>query len=159
MSVHTDPETSAVTATVRFLASEDCKRFYDATANGIDFHHGPQSLKGIAWVTLGKDVDVVGGLLAQQIDQRVTRCVRVVPVDGGLEKKDLVKLGEEKGRLLEGIDDGKTKTGSRLVTWRFCEIAHAVAFRGVLARNQHFESCNITFGDDPCALRDGVEEL
>ena len=85
--------------------------------------------------------------------------MRAVPVDANLKKRDLVELAVDKGRQLEGFTDGESRSGSRSVTWRFTDIAHAVAFRGVLARNADFESCNVSYSEDPCALRDGVEDF
>ena len=157
VKLHHDPDTAFITATVRFLSGDACKNFYDATANGLPFKFGPVSREMVAWVTLGKEVDVIGGLLAQQIEQGATRCVRAVPVDADLEAIDLKKLAVEKGRQFEGFEDGLTQEDSRFVIWRFCDIADAVAFRGVLARKEEFESCNVSFSEDPCALREAPE--
>lgn len=151
--MHYVPDTGVTTATVRFLSGDGCKRFYDGTANGLPFKSRPGSREVVAWVTLGKEVDVIGGLLAQQIEQGVTRCVRAVPVDAELEANDLTRLAVEKGRQLEGSEDGVTPNGSRFVVWRFCDVTDAVAFRGILARKEEFESCNVHFSEDPCALR------
>ena len=157
--MHADPASTVTSATVRFVSGEACKRFYDATANGLPFKHGSSPHEMIAWATLGKEVDVIGGLLAQQIAQGATRCVRAVPVNADLEAADLKQLALEKGRQLEGLEDSITKNGSRYVVWRFCDIAHAVAFRGGVARNPDFESCNVSFSDDPCALRQPIEDV
>lgn len=109
---------------------------------------------------MGKEVDVIGGLLTQQLEQGATRCVRAVPVDASLTGLELTKMAVEKAgggggrRQLEGFEEGVTLSGrSRFVVWRFCDIADAISFRGVLARMEEFESCNVQFSDDPCALR------
>lgn len=154
IKVHHASDIGETTATVRFLSGNACKDFYDATANGIPHKHGSGSREMYAWVTLGKDVDVIGGQLAEQIEKGVTRCVRAVPVDPWLEAIDLKKLAVERGRQLEGFEDGVTPNGSRFVVWRFCDINDAVAFRGVLARDEDFESCNVSFPEDPCAPRE-----
>ena len=59
----------------------------------------------VVFVQLGKDVDVVGGLLGSWIEQDVSRCVRAIGVEKDWKIDSLKKRAEEKGRKLEGISD------------------------------------------------------
>ncbi|KAL9129023.1 MAG: hypothetical protein Q9217_002425 [Psora testacea] len=139
------------TASVKFLHAEDCTSFYEKTSNGLVYGKDANGREKIVWVSLGKDVDVVGGLLDQWITSDFTRCVRAVPVDEDYGKEALWKIASRKNRSIEGIEDGKTPGGSRYIIFRFTDIAHAVQFRGALARDEEWEHCNITYTEDPCS--------
>ena len=143
-------------ASVKFLHAADCQAYHDATSNGVVYGKDLQQNEKVCWVKRSKDVDVVGGLLSQWIEKGVTRCVRAVPVDESIGMDTLKSLALQKGRSLEGMEVGKTPGGGRFVVWRFAEMADSVAFRGALLRHEDWESCNITYVSDPCALASGV---
>ena len=94
-----------LSASVRFVSADDCMDFYDKTANGIVYKKDAQDRDLVLFVELGKDVDVVGGLLQGWIDTGVTRVVRAVGVDEGFSQDDLRILAEGKGRKLEALQD------------------------------------------------------
>ena len=99
------------TASVKFLHGADCKKFYDETSNGLVYGTYPNGRERIVWVSLAKDVDVVGGMLRQWITSDFTRCVRAVPVDEDLGKEYLWKMASRKNRSVEGIEDGQNPGG------------------------------------------------
>ena len=65
----------------------------------------------VAFVDMGKDVDVVGGLLHAWIGQGATRCVRAVSVDKDLPIDRLKQMAEDKGRKLEAVKDAVNARG------------------------------------------------
>ena len=102
---------SESSATVRFMDAKDCQNYYDDTSNGVVYGKDAQGRELVCFVELGKDVDVIGGLLRGWIDTGVTRCVRAVGVDGDFGIEALKKMGERKGRRIEDMDDGETSGG------------------------------------------------
>ena len=107
-------------AAVRFLDAADCNKFYGDAANGIVYGKDIQNREQFVLVELAKDVDVIGGLLRGWIDAGVTRCVRAVGVDEDWSMDALVKIGENKNRKIESIQDGKTPGG--------VSVQHTVSF-------------------------------
>ena len=103
-------------ATVRFISAIDCQKYYDDTSNGVVYGTDDRGRELVAFVELGKDVDVIGGLLRGWIDTGVTRCVKAVGVDGDIGVEALRGLGDGKGRKLEGLEDGKTIGGVSVPT-------------------------------------------
>ena len=100
---------SKYAAVVTFLDADDCKRFYDATPNGIDFVQGGK--KRTAFVELGKDVDVVGGQLKELIDQGARRCVRAIGNDFDIKVADL-KKDPQVGKVAPAeVKDTQTEKG------------------------------------------------
>lgn len=138
------------------MDADACKKYFDDTENGIDYKQRPQDRLQVAFVGLGKDVDVVGGMLQQWIDNGVTRCVRAVGVDEEWTPLALKRLAEEKGRKLEGISSTINPAGARSVVFRFCRVEDAVHFKSALVRNEDWEQCNVHFAVDPCATATGV---
>ena len=98
-------------ATVRFMDAKDCQNYYDDTSNGVVYGKDVQGRELVCFVELGKDVDVIGGLLRGWIETGVTRCVRAVGVDEDFGIKALKKIGERKGRKVESVEDGVTPGG------------------------------------------------
>ena len=168
--IHTRTSAAGDTlASIRFVDAEQCSNFYHKTANGIVYKKDVRGRDVAAFVELGQDVDVVGGLLQTWIDNDTTRCVRAVGVGEELSRSDLKVLAEAKGRKLEGLQDGKTPGGvctyvfthpkrsmiylihsqARSIIFRFCKMAQAVEFKAALTRNEEFEQCNISFTADP----------
>ena len=110
-----------LTATVRFMKAEDCISYYDKTSNGVVYKKDAQNREVACFVKLAKDVDVVGGLLGNWVEQGVTRCVRAVGVDKDWSTEALKKMGERKSRKLEGIADTINPAGVRILT----DLAHS----------------------------------
>lgn len=138
------------------MDADVCKRYSDDTRNGIDYKPTPQSEELVAFVYPSQDVNPVGGMLQQYIDNGVTRCVRAVGVGEEWTPVALKKLAEEKGRKLEGISSSINPAGARSVVFRFCKVEHAVQFNSALVRNEDWEQCNVHFAADPCATATGV---
>ena len=99
------------TASVVFLYDADCKKFYDETSNGLVYGKDDGDREKVAWVSLGKDVDVVSEKLMQYMAMDYSRCVKVVPLDKDYEKSFLWEYASEKGRRVGDIELGKTKGG------------------------------------------------
>ena len=118
---------SGTSATVRFLHAADCKTFYDETSNGLVYGIDNLGKEKVVWVTLGTDVDVVYGLLSTWISLEFTRCVRAVGVDEDLGRDYLWKLGEEKGRVVEGIEQGQTLRGVSHLRFSIPSVAASIA--------------------------------
>lgn len=98
-------------AVVRFLDAEDCKKFYEETANGLVYKKDAKGRELVLFVELSKDVDVVGGLLQGWIASGVTRCVRAVGVEAKWDMKGLLMIAERKNRKVEKILDGQNAGG------------------------------------------------
>ena len=88
------------------MHAEDCDTYYEKSANGIVY--GKEERTGrneVVFVERGQRVDVVSGILRSWVDQGVSRCVRAVGVEEDWEVEQLRKIGEEKGRKVEGLED------------------------------------------------------
>ncbi len=92
-------------ARVRFIYADDCENYYDETSNGLVYGKNKQNQDLVVFVQLGKDVDVVGGLLRSWIEQDITRCVRAVGIGKEWPIDSLKKDAETKNKKLEGITD------------------------------------------------------
>lgn len=99
----------ARSAVVMFLRGEDCKKYYEATPNGV--HYKKNGKEGDAFVEIGDQVDVIGGRLLSWIGKGFTRCVRAVGVKSDITPAQLEILAQDQKRRVEGIEDGKTATG------------------------------------------------
>ena len=108
---------SETAATVRFMDAKDCQTYYDDTSNGVVYGKDAQGRELVCFVELGKDVDVIGGLLRGWIDTGVTRCVKAVGVDEEFGVEALRKMGERKDRKVESMEDGETPSG---VSFPYC---------------------------------------
>lgn len=162
----------ASTARVLFLHAKDCQKFYDVTANGLDYIF--EDRRGVADVDKGTDVDVVSGQARTYIQLGTTRCVRVMDIRSGLKDEELKKKFREKAashnRMVEDVIIGTTekdvsvefsvvfnticahrsgKIKLRFIIVRFCDIRHAVHFKTEIVREEEWEQCNIHFSPDP----------
>ena len=108
---------SETAATVRFMDAKDCQNYYDDTSNGVVYGKDAQGRELVCFVELGKDVDVIGGLLRGWIDTGVTRCVKAVGVYEEFGIGALRKMGERKDRRVESMEDGRTPGG---VSFPYC---------------------------------------
>lgn len=160
----------STSASVVFLQAEDCIKYYDATSNGLVYKE-EDGKEGVCFVELAKDVDVVGGLLRSSIELGVTRCVRATGAEEEWGLPALWKMAGRKNRKVEHVTDRVLASGvgcsslqvpiitsptwltscskARVVNFRFTNIQDAVRFKGVLARDEEWEYCNITYADDP----------
>ncbi|KAL9614629.1 MAG: hypothetical protein Q9167_000917 [Letrouitia subvulpina] len=141
-------------AEVVFLHAEDCMKYYDSTANGFLYKPSKGANKDNEYeimTELGKDVDVVSGVLREWIKKEVTRCVRAVGVDKEWSMAWIQETAARKGRKVEKIIDGENVNKMRSVIFRFCEIGDAVKFKQWLNRSEDWEECNIHYYPDPCA--------
>lgn len=100
-----------LSALVRFLDAEDCKKFYEETANGLVYKKDAKGRELVLFVELSKDVDVVGGLLQGWIASGVTRCVRAVGVEAKWDMNGLLMIAERRNRKVEKILDGQNAGG------------------------------------------------
>lgn len=97
-------------AEVVFLHAEDCMKYYDSTANGLLYKPPTGANKDHYYpimTELGKDVNVVSGVLREWIEKEVTRCVRAVGVDKEWSMAWIQEAAARKGRKVEKIIDGE----------------------------------------------------
>ncbi|KAL9036275.1 MAG: hypothetical protein Q9214_006210, partial [Letrouitia sp. 1 TL-2023] len=139
-------------AEVVFLHAEDCMKYYDSTANGL-LYKPPRGVNKDNYypimTELGKDVNVVSGVLREWIEKEVTRCVRAVGVDKDWSMAWIQETAARKGRKVEKIIDGENVNKMRSIIFRFCEIGDAVKFKQSLNRSEDWEECNIHYYPDP----------
>ena len=94
-------------AHVLFASPEDCQSYFDATSKGIKYKHDGRDL--YAYVNIGKDVDVVSGILCNYLGQNFSRCVRAIDAPSSFTDQQLRALAELKNRKVEGIERGTIK--------------------------------------------------
>jgi hypothetical protein len=147
------------------MRGEDCKKYLDATGNGIDL---PNDKGRIIWVEVMEDAEPVGELLKGYYDAGVTRCVRAIGIDEDWGEGGLTRLSAAKKRKVERVINGMSEGGvstisstaktwrkltenqARTVEWRFANIRDALQFKGELVRDIDFEHCNVVYAKDPC---------
>ena len=100
-------------AYVLFLHASDCEKYFEATANGIEFMH--KGKEWVAWVQKAKDVDVIGGQLGLFIKHGFTRCVKANGVDKNLSAEKLGEKAAFRNREVEGIEDRTSESTG--VSW------------------------------------------
>ncbi|OAL48282.1 hypothetical protein IQ07DRAFT_633260 [Pyrenochaeta sp. DS3sAY3a] len=139
---------------VKFLTSEACQKYLDATKNGfeicgqlvlVDKSEGPSSTNDV---------------IRHCIESGATRCIRAVGADEDWSDLMLMKLARgiaktakrEVDRVLRGV----TAHGHHFIEFRFANIIDALAFKRELIDDQDWEHCNIQFAPDPCELANGV---
>ena len=152
-----------------FADAEVAKKYYDTYPYGLEFKYGMR--KHVAFVEMGKEVDVLSSLLRGHIEAGASRVVRATGADEDWGMRALSKVAEGKTRKVEGIADywrdevspvsstipqRLTSCQVRTIVFRFTNIPDAVQFRGQLMRDYDWEMCNIQFVDDPCAKATGV---
>jgi len=135
-------------AQVIFIDADDCQKYLDATANGIEYDL-PSARGEVAFVDPGRDVDVVGGRLRDMLQNGVTRCVQAIGVDKNLSSIEIAAFPKSKALGIEGIRDTVSAKGYRTVCWRFCEIREALTFKTQLDRDEDCEHWNVKFVPDP----------
>ena len=98
-------ETSTTkSATVLFTDADAAQTYYDKYPNGIDLKYGTHR-KCVAFVDIGKEVDVLSSLMRGHLEAGASRVVRATGADEDWGMRALCKLAEAKGRKIEGITD------------------------------------------------------
>ncbi len=92
---------------VLFMHPDDCRSYYDATANGIPH---PEE-KGIVFVELADEPEPMSEIVRGWYDSGVTRCVRATGVEEDWGLLALRKLAAEKNRKVERVLPGVTQSG------------------------------------------------
>lgn len=101
-------------ASVLFIEWGDCLDFYNLTANGLVYKLDNDPKERVAFVEMGKDVDVIGGILQLLIDTDTTRCV--IAIGGnGVDLEGFRSEIEEMGIPVEHIEEGVTDKGVRFL--------------------------------------------
>jgi hypothetical protein len=90
-------------AHVLFCDAAACKNYYDAHPNGLVIDR--LGRRGVVFVDLGKEVDVVSSQLRTSLGIGATRVVRAAGVDMALSMQTLFKLAGDKSLKLEKIMD------------------------------------------------------
>lgn len=98
-------------AKVRFMVSESCTKYSEATVNGIQ---APGDNKAVIFVEKDPGPNSVNDVLRNSTEGDVTRCVRALQADDDWSDMMLMKLavgtGKE-GRVVDRIKQGKTARG------------------------------------------------
>ncbi|KAI9838772.1 MAG: hypothetical protein M1837_002338 [Sclerophora amabilis] len=145
--LYTPPSTSA---TVYFVNPDDCKAYYQATANGIPLKNSPSNEKEhVVFVELATEADPINGKLRELLDGGATRCVRAVGVKWNWDVAHLQTYARMRRRKVESVEVDKTFSGTRIAIFRFCTIQDAARFRGAVERDVDWESCNVHYAPDP----------
>lgn len=143
------------TAFITFTSGDACTRYYEHYPNGLEIKH--QGRKWTIFVEKGSEVDVISGVLQVQLDCGASRVVRVLGADDEWTMCAFRRIAEGPNgmRKVEAIIDA-WRNGTRVIDFRFCNIADAVAFRGKLKRDTDWMDCTISFAVDPCEMATGV---
>lgn len=149
------------TAEVTFLKGTDCKKYLDATANGIPWPEEQDR------VIVTEPCDAENGSMehfALVIQNNFTRCIRVIGLESDWKTMALKRLADGKkkddgkyDRTVERMINGHDSSKRRIVDFRFCKIADAITFKAEMERDKVFEDgVTVTYTTDPCATATGV---
>jgi hypothetical protein len=94
---------NGTSAHILFCDAAACKNYYDAHPNGLVIDR--LGRRGVVFVELGKEVDVVSSQLRTSLGIGATRVVRAAGVDMALSMQTLFNLAGDKGLKLEKIMD------------------------------------------------------
>lgn len=101
-------------AFITFMKPEDCKAYYEATSNGIEY---PGSDERIIWVESDpQGVMAINEALDNLIRNNATRVIRAVGVDSDWGIMGLDKIASANNRLVVEILDGRNQSGVSMVT-------------------------------------------
>ena len=134
------------TATALFINARACRRYYEDTANGIEYKDV------IVHVDLAKEVEPLVGQAKWRAEMGYTRCVEAVGYQNDLLPGAFKKIAKEIGQL----EANTVFVGARHAQWRFCSIDSANKFRMWLQNSKDFKMAHISFYADPCAQSDNV---
>ena len=90
-------------AQVLFCDAVACKNYYDAHPNGLVINN--MGRRGVVFVDLGNEVDVVSSQLRTYLGIGATRVVRAVGVDMTLSMQALFNLAGDRSLKLESVVD------------------------------------------------------
>ncbi|KAI9737052.1 MAG: hypothetical protein M1834_000642 [Cirrosporium novae-zelandiae] len=144
-----NPDSPSTLAEVIFVSPEACKKYSDATANGVKVKDH------VIYVQSQTDVTPISGQLQEMLQKGATRCLRIIGVDSSYSVPVIYKLVEKWNveKMMDMIIGG---LGRRVLTIRFTTIQNAYLAKSTLATHDDFESCNIQFAMDPCEFHTGV---
>jgi hypothetical protein len=80
------------TARVTFVDADACMNYFNDTANGVLYTLNGGSNKGVAYVTLGQETDLIGGMLKAMLERGATRCVTAIGNDPDASIDELLAL-------------------------------------------------------------------
>ncbi|KAF2477592.1 uncharacterized protein BDR25DRAFT_274841 [Lindgomyces ingoldianus] len=142
-------------ALVKFLTAEGCKKYFDATVNGIPI---PRE-KELIFVELATGPNSLNDVLQNCIEGEASRCVRAVDADEDWDDMVLLNLARGKGKTKREVDrikHGRTVKGRYYIEFRFANIYNALSFKRALQDDMDWEQCTIGFAKDPCEVARGV---
>jgi hypothetical protein len=172
-------------AEVLFVNPADCKKYFDATPNGIQYPGQPD-----LYITVKAcPAESARGNVKEIMEKAMSRCVRVMDVDQDWTRLALSRIaagvGSKNPRAVDNIVSGKTPQGvsanlsccvyvalccnfknvhtltnsdiqRRVADFRFSKVADAVIFKAELSKDPEWQKCPIGFGEDPCAKHNAV---
>jgi hypothetical protein len=146
--IHTiDYHMGSKSATIVFLQFSDCKKYLDATANGIPWPEDPSRLIMIEPCDFESgdqekyDITKAHGM---------TRCVRLADIEPDWTSLALRKIAEGKDRQLERMINGHDSKGRRIAEFRFMSIPMAFRFLKEMEKFKEFPDSKAVFVADPC---------
>ncbi|KAH7065949.1 hypothetical protein BKA63DRAFT_167973 [Paraphoma chrysanthemicola] len=143
-------------AVVRFLTPEACKKYFQATENGIEVQGDK---KTIIFVEKQPTPTSINDVMRNCIEGDASRCVRALDADDDWSDMLLMKLAKGKStakREVDRIKRGKTARGRYYIEFRFANIYHALDFHRQLKDDHDWEDCTISYAADPCETARGV---
>lgn len=96
-------ETTPVTARVTFATGDSAEAYYAKYPNGIAFKF--RGKKYTVFVDLGKEVDVISGLMRGYLESGASRVIRVMGAEEDWGIMALEKIASGKGRKVEAVMD------------------------------------------------------
>ena len=133
------------TAQVLFLHAKDCQKYYDATANGVDYTF--EDRKGLAQVAKAADVDVVSGQVRTFIELGFTRCVRATGIGNDYTIAKLKEKAAHKGRNVQDVSLGTNESGVSMNLPQL--MIHGIAHQ---EHSSHLPSSVFVTFATPCSL-------
>ncbi len=151
MSIRYEPGNSW--AEVTFVQAEECQKYLDATKNGLSWPEENDRVIIVAPSDLQsgsmEHIDII-------VQKGITRCVRVVDIDSEWKPLALKTIAEQSGRKIDRVINGHDTKNRRIVEFRFCKTADAIAFKAELQKDEDFVKCHISYSADPCAMATAV---
>lgn len=147
-------EPGKTTALIKFMSGDSCRKFLDATANGIKI----PGLDRVIFVDRDPGPNSSNDLLRGLIDVGATRCIRAVNADEDWPENHLLAIarGQSKARAVDRIVQGKDRNGRHYAEFRFGSVYDALLFKVEIQNDEDWEHCNIFDAPDPCEISNGV---
>ncbi|KAK8214537.1 hypothetical protein IWZ01DRAFT_481447 [Phyllosticta capitalensis] len=138
-------------AKVYFLDGKHANRYYDATANHIPYPGDEDRL-----IEVHKcDPSPRHPFLRWALETGVTRNILCTGMPEWT-KADCKSFASKHGREVEQVLYGKTKSGLRIVEFRFLNIHHANAFKHLLKTDIELYTVKTEYAKDQCAVHRNV---